>query len=206
MHCGTVDCVNMGFKARGLGDLLKTASSALVIVSPNRAGCVCHPHYSPCPSLALQLGCCIRREEGRDIIAGAATSVLGWHFSLNCLFTIQNECVAAWGSWLSTGIVNTAACRRQEIGNCISVPTDFTLDLSSPSLTHSAFLSVSFLSIVLSHLSVFFSKQLRSHASYLILTSFICKSNIYSGLWWMYFKHPCEFILVWRKQTFCLFL
>lgn len=76
--------------------------------------------------------------------------------------------MAARGSWLSNGIVNTAACRRQEIGNCISVPTDFTLYFSSPSLSHSAFLSVSLLSIFLSHLPVLFSKQLRPHASCLM--------------------------------------
>uniref|UniRef100_A0A3Q1G735 Calcineurin-like phosphoesterase domain containing 1 n=1 Tax=Acanthochromis polyacanthus TaxID=80966 RepID=A0A3Q1G735_9TELE len=71
------------------------------------------------------------------------------------------------------GIVDTAACRRQEIGNCISVPTDFTLYLSSPLLSHSLFPSVFFLY----HLSLLFRKLLQSHASYLILTTFICKSD-----------------------------
>lgn len=84
--------------------------------------------------------------------------------------------MAARGSWLSTGIVNTAACRRQEIGNCISVPTDFTLYLSLLSFSHfSSFLSP--YTVFLFHLSVLFSKQLRSEASYLILTTFICKTD-----------------------------
>lgn len=69
---------------------LNGASSALVIVSPSGAGCVCHPHYLPRPSRSWQLDRRIDWEEGSDIIARAAPPVSRLTFPLK-LFTYNTE-------------------------------------------------------------------------------------------------------------------
>lgn len=147
---------------------LNGAASALVTVSPTEQ-VVCailitrHVHHEA----ANQTD----GEEGGEILRPELLPpLLGWHFPLKGLFTIQNKWVAARGSWLSTGIVATAACRRQEIGKCISVPRDFTPCCSFSLLSHCIFPSIS----SLYYLSVLLSQQLRSHASYLTLTTLIC--------------------------------
>lgn len=89
-----------------------------------------------------------RRRRARILYSELLLLSLAWHFPLNCLFTIANERVAVRGSWLSSAIVNTFACRWQEIGKWISVPTDFTLCLSSQSSSCFSFLSVRVLCIV----------------------------------------------------------
>lgn len=108
-----------GFKPRGLGDLLNAAASALVTVSPSRAGCVCHPHYSPRLSLAWRPGYSTGGEEDRrdrrDIIAAPSFFRLTFLLQLFIYSTewmccvqgkstvswqCQHCCLSATGNWL----------------------------------------------------------------------------------------------------------
>lgn len=140
----TVNSVSTGFKPKDLGDLLNGVASAVVTVSTSRAGCACHPHYSPRLSLAWQPGRCIGREEGRGIIAEAAPSVSQLTFPLK-LFIYNTE-------WMGGGQGKLAVNRHCQ-HCCLSATGNWQLyfcsyGFHSPvSLLHSAHILSSFLSL-----------------------------------------------------------
>lgn len=80
--------------------------------------------------------------------------------------------MAAKGSWLSTGIVTSSVCWRQDIGNCLTILKDSPLCLSNPFLLfpHSPSLCLFFLCHP--------GKQLQSHFPdlFFFFDRFICKS------------------------------
>lgn len=171
---------------------MNTTASALVTVTPDRAVCACHPHYSPRPSLAWQLGCCICREEERDIIAGAALSVSRLTFPLK-LFIYNTE-------WMGGGQGKLAVnwhCQHC----CLSATGNWqlyfcshgfhSLSLLSVILTFPSFLSPSTRPFpFICALSLVNSCSLMPHTlfwqpSFASLTVYT-NTRIYSCHWWIY--------------------
>lgn len=102
--------------------------------------------------------------------------------------------MAAKGSWLSTGIVTSSVCWRQDIGNCLTILKDSPLCLSNPFLLfpHSPSLCLFFLCHP--------GKQLQSHFPdlFFFLTDSFASLPLYKNKLLIYaayefMKHQCEF-------------